>query len=78
MTLDATGVHLRGLARQHVPWDRIAAVEARGGAVKLRLVNGRSKLLRAPVDGPLQSDPEFAAKVETLRRWHRKQATQVS
>ncbi len=72
-TIDGTGVHLRGLTRQTVPWEQIQDVEVSpvlgSQQVRLRLAGGGTKRLRAPITGPLQRDPEFDGKVATIRHW---------
>jgi hypothetical protein len=74
-TIDATGVRLRGLTKQHVRWGDIRSIERYSvlgtTGVKLRLIDGRTKRLRAPVTGVLQDDAEFEVKLATLHQWWR-------
>jgi hypothetical protein len=72
-TLRPDGIELRGLTRQRVEWQRIQGIETSNvlgtTTVKLRLVGGGSKRLRAPVRGFGQPDPEFDAKLATIHQW---------
>jgi hypothetical protein len=74
-TLSPAGITLWNLRKRLIPWQTIRAIDTMkvvgSTLVQIRLTDGKTVTLRAPQTGPWQRDPDFEAKLATIRSWWR-------